>query len=79
VRMESVTASGVLAPADMVFIDAGHEYEEVRADILAWKPKARKLLCGHDYPFPQVKRAVHELLGAAVRNPTARIWSLEIA
>jgi predicted O-methyltransferase YrrM len=63
---------------DMVFIDAGHRYEDVHADILAWRelltPGA--LLCGHDYVpcqcvgpehypyncFPGVVRAVDELL-----------------
>lgn len=51
---------------DMVFIDAGHTYEEVVADIRAWKPKARILLCGHDYSeqaWPGVVRAVDEELG----------------
>lgn len=34
---------------DVVFIDAGHTYEEVRDDIDAWLPKAKMILCGHDY------------------------------
>ena len=34
---------------DMVFIDAGHTYKEVREDIKIWLPKARMILCGHDY------------------------------
>ncbi|MGH7249999.1 MAG: class I SAM-dependent methyltransferase, partial [Minisyncoccia bacterium] len=34
---------------DIVFIDAGHTYEEVLQDIDAWLPKAKKILCGHDY------------------------------
>lgn len=50
---------------DMVFIDAGHTYEEVKNDILKWKDKAKILLCGHDYVsgWPGVKQAVDELLG----------------
>lgn len=50
---------------DMVFIDAGHSYEEVRNDIRKWKPKAKILLCGHDYGYawPEVIQAVDEELG----------------
>ena len=48
---------------DMIFIDAGHTYEEVKRDIKIWLPKTKKLICGHDYDFPEVKKAVDELLG----------------
>ena len=50
---------------DMVFIDAGHTYEEVRNDIRKWKGKAKILLCGHDYVagWPGVIQAVDEELG----------------
>ena len=48
---------------DMVFIDGGHEYKEVKADIEAWLPKTKKLICGHDYYEEGVKRAVREILG----------------
>lgn len=46
---------------DMVFIDGGHEYKEVKADIEAWLPKTRKLICGHDYYRKGVKCAVDEI------------------
>ena len=50
---------------DMVFIDAGHTYEEVRNDIRKWKNKAKILLCGHDYvsAWSGVRQAVNEELG----------------
>ena len=37
--------------ADLVFLDAGHAYQSVRADILAWLPKVKPtgLIAGHDY------------------------------
>lgn len=49
--------------ADMVFIDADHEYEGVKRDIEAWKPYVKKLICGHDYDFEGVRKAVLETLG----------------
>jgi len=48
---------------DIVFIDAGHTYEEVKEDIKAWKNKARIALCGHDYNWPGVSSAVNDILG----------------
>ena len=51
---------------DGVFIDGNHEYENVKADILAWMPKIRKggILAGHDYcnGWQSVVRAVNDTL-----------------
>jgi hypothetical protein len=54
---------------DFVFIDASHEYADVKADILAWAPKVKigGILAGHDYHEdqaynPGVYKAVNELL-----------------
>lgn len=51
---------------DMIFLDAGHTYEEVQNDIRKWKSKAKILLCGHDYTpvWSGVMRAVDEELGS---------------
>ena len=50
----------------MIFIDAGHNYDEVMEDLYAWEPKAKKLICGHDYStsFLEVKRAVDDYFKA---------------
>ena len=53
---------------DFVFLDASHEYEDVKDDILAWLPKVKPggFLAGHDYyqeHFPGVKKAADQLLG----------------
>lgn len=50
---------------DMVFIDAEHNYEAVKHDIINWLPKAKKMICGHDYctTFPGVVIAVSEIIG----------------
>lgn len=58
---------------EFVFLDARHDYESVRADILAWLPKVAPggWLGGDDYcpHWPGVVRAVDEML------PEARPWS----
>jgi hypothetical protein len=49
---------------DIVYIDAEHDYESVKADIKAWKPKAKHILAGHDYHvFEDVRAAVYDCLG----------------
>lgn len=48
---------------DLIFIDGGHQYHEVVADIKAWLPKAKKMIAVHDYHDVWVKKAVDELLG----------------
>jgi len=53
---------------DLIFIDAAHAYEDVKADIERWLPYVREggLLVGHDYDaneFPGVARAVQEIFG----------------
>jgi hypothetical protein len=51
---------------DFVLIDATHEYEPVKADILAWLPKVKPgaILAGDDYrgEWPGVINAVNECL-----------------
>ena len=51
---------------DMIFIDAGHNYEDVARDIQMWSPLLKEggVLCGHDYTVnhPGVTRAVDELI-----------------
>ena len=56
---------------DYVFIDASHEYEDVKADIEVWSPKVKKggIVGGHNYKdktYPGVTKAVDEFF-----KPTA--------
>jgi predicted O-methyltransferase YrrM len=52
---------------DVVFIDADHDYANVKADILAWRPLLQPdgILCGHDFlnsQWPDVEKSVTELV-----------------
>lgn len=76
-RGDSIGFSERLPLMDMVFIDAGHTYEEVQADLKAWSGKALKLLAGHDYTdanHPGVRRAVDERFGDRVKRGPDSIW-----
>lgn len=60
---------------DMVFIDAGHLYEEVLGDIKRWLPKVKKIICGHDRGDEQVMRAVEEVFGTLYeKNEGGNMW-----
>jgi len=63
-RMPSIEASSKFEDSslDFVFIDASHEYQDVKDDIAAWLPKIKKggILAGHDYMLPSVNNAVNE-------------------
>lgn len=65
---------------DVVFIDANHNYPDVKADIAAWLPKAKHVLCGHDYNNGHigVRRAVDEAFGRPTGVVDA-IWWVDIA
>ena len=60
---------------DMVFIDGSHSYEYVARDLELWAPKARYILCGHDWTWPGVVRAVNEYTAQARYGSTGDlVW-----
>lgn len=66
-RMASTAAAKIYKDGslDFVFIDAAHDYDNVKADINAWYPKVKLggIIAGHDYNsehFPGTKKAVDE-------------------
>ncbi len=61
---------------DYVFIDAGHHYEAVAADIKAWAPKVRPggTIAGHDIDLPDVVKAVEEVYNKMYAVGPDNIW-----
>jgi predicted O-methyltransferase YrrM len=72
---EWLTGPNDLKP-DMVFVDGDHSYEAVRRDIETWRHRLAPggLLCGHDYDWPSVGRAVKEAFPEVQVVPSTSIW-----
>lgn len=79
IRMESLKAVDLYADEslDMVFLDASHKYEDIKADIEAWFPKVKPggIFSGHDYPtWTQVVRAVDEFFPGRNFTVSENCW-----
>lgn len=63
---------------DIVYIDASHDYESVKKDILHWLPKVKKdgIICGDDYVagWPGVVKAVNEVFNNKVNIIGNQQW-----
>ena len=68
-REESVAASKKFEDSSLpfVFVDGDHRYAAVLADLKAWWPKISHggVLCGDDFQWPGVRRAVMEFFPSA--------------
>ena len=82
--LQSLEAAKKFDPqsVDMVFIDADHAYEPVKADIDTWWPiiKNGGVISGHDYDhngryWPGVYKAVHERFGQPYFG--TKVWSVK--
>lgn len=66
---------------DTIFIDAGHSYEAVLADLKAWYPKMKNgsTMAGHDYnSWEGVKKAVLEFFGKEPDKVENDCWFIKI-
>jgi cephalosporin hydroxylase len=73
IKADSLEAAAMdITAADLVFIDASHEYEDVKADTEAWTPHAIKVICGDDNRpnWPGIMAYAREI-GADVSE---RVW-----
>ncbi len=61
---------------DMIFIDGDHKYESIKRDLVTSQKRLRPggLLCGHDFNWPGVKKAVEEELTDFQIAPGTSIW-----
>lgn len=64
---------------DFVFIDAGHDYDSIKKDLISWLPKVKKggVIAGHDYYHTPVLTAVHEMIGESNIIPNGSCWVYE--
>lgn len=69
IKLSSEDASNLFKDEslDFVYIDAAHDYENVKKDILCWLPKVKPngIIAGHDIVMDGVSRAVNEILGSS--------------
>lgn len=81
IREESVDASALFEDGslDAVFIDAAHDFESVKADLAAWRPKVKPggILAGHDADSYGVQKALADAHIEAGR--VGRCWFTEIS
>lgn len=68
-----ITAAGKFGQFDAVMIDAGHSYEDVIADAIAYGPMAKKYLIFHDICLPPVKAALEWYVRQARLKPPAYV------
>ncbi len=63
IQSPSVTAWQFVEDFDLVYIDGDHSYDGITSDILLYRGKAKKIICGDDYTerFPGILRATAEL------------------
>jgi hypothetical protein len=79
-EMDSLKAVEVFSDRsiDMVFLDASHEFDHFLDDLGAWAPKAKKMICGHDFDYPAIRLALDHYFGDDTFQIHDRIWIREV-
>ena len=71
----------VIGKTDMIFFDADHRYEAVKAELEWAKAAGIKMICGHDYGNPNtrfgVTRAVDEVFGKDNVEVVGMCWRVK--
>jgi hypothetical protein len=66
---------------DIIYIDASHEYTDVKNDIIAWRPKVKQngFICGDDYisGWPGVMMAVNEIFDNKINKIGYQQWWIQ--
>jgi hypothetical protein len=80
-RLPSVTAAQLFGEAslDVAYIDAGHDYASVYADLLAWEPviNERGVMMLHDWTGqPKAREMGFGVMDAGIRFMEERKWKL---
>lgn len=77
--MDSLAASRRFSTAsiDMIFLDGEHTREAVLIDLIAWHPKCRRLICGHDRDWEGVISAI-SIYGIPIEIGPGSIWYMEM-
>ena len=72
----------VTGKIDMIFFDASHRYEDVKAECEWAKVAGVKMICGHDYGNPNprfgVTRAVDEVFGKGNVEVVGMCWRVKL-
>ncbi len=84
VRKSSLVAANFFAMEkkrtfDFIFIDGLHDYENVKRDISAWLAllETGGVMAGHDFGFPEVKKAVLDVFPEFPVDGIADIWVID--
>ena len=71
-----LTVAPLTPEVDLVYLDAEHSYKAVLDQLVAYLPKARKVICGDDFDRESVQYAVYDIFGKGYHS-FGRFWWYE--